>query len=132
MQRMNVKKIVNHWNWNHWKYWTENNDFALLKLQKAVDYCAHTHIRPICLPTDTSQTFAGVEAIKTGWGRTSSGGSSSTTLLEVTVKVLSNEKCKRHYRPNQDKITTKMLCEHSSGGGKASCQVNILQSGWVL
>ena len=85
MQRMNVKKIVNHPNYNNR---TTNNDFALLKLEKAVDYCAHPHIRPICLPTDTSQTFAGVEAIKTGWGKTSEGGSFSSTLLEVTLKVI--------------------------------------------
>ena len=87
MQRMNVKEIVNHPDYNSG---TTNNDFALLKLKTAVDYCAHSHIRPICLPTDTSQKFAGVEAILTGWGDTTRGGSlsSTSTLLEVTVKVI--------------------------------------------
>ena len=84
MLRMDVKKIVNH---PDLQWWTLINDFTMLKLQKAVDYCAYPHIRPICLPTDTSQTFAGVEAILTGWGATSLNGSLSSTLLEVTVKV---------------------------------------------
>ena len=85
MLRMDVKKIVNH---PDYVYLTVNNDFAMLKLQKAVDYCAYPHIRPICLPTDTSQTFAGVEAILTGWGTTCLNGSPSSSLLEVTVKVI--------------------------------------------
>ena len=56
-------KIVNHPDYNDW---TVNNDFCLLKLKKAVDFCAHHHIRPICLPSDPSESFAGVEAILTG------------------------------------------------------------------
>ena len=85
MQRMDVKKIVNH---PDFQLGTLNNDFAMLKLKTAVDYCAHPHIRPICLPTDTTQNFAGVDAIVTGWGTTSSGGSLSSSMLEVTVKVI--------------------------------------------
>ena len=85
MQRMNVKSIVNHPDYDDS---TTNNDFAMLKLKTAVDYCAHPHIRPICLPTDTTQNFAGVDAIVTGWGTTSSGGSLSSSMLEVTVKVI--------------------------------------------
>ena len=84
MQRMNVKSIVNHPDYDDS---TTNNDFAMLKLKTAVDYCAHPHIRPICLPTDTTQKFVGVEAILTGWGRTWPGGTFSSSLMEVTVKV---------------------------------------------
>ena len=85
MQRMNVKEILNHPDFNRQ---TANNDFGLLKLKTAVDFCGHPHIRPICLPTVTSQKFAGVEAIVTGWGRTSEGGNVSSSLMEVTVKVM--------------------------------------------
>ena len=130
MLRMNVKKIEEHPDYNDW---TGNNDFALLKLKKAVDYCAHTHIRPICLPTDTSQNFAGVEAILTGWGTTSSGGSLSSSLLEVTVKVVAtNRQCQYDYSDTRHFITGKMLCANVEAGGEDSCQVTILHIDGVL
>ena len=130
MQRMNVKEILSHPNFS---WWTGNNDFALLKLQKAVDYCAHPNIRPICLPADTNEKFAGVEAILTGWGRTSEGGPPSSSLLDVTVKVLSSYQCKRDYSgPSLPSITSKMLCAKVEGGGKDACQVIIPQTGGLL
>ena len=123
MQRMNVKEIQNHPDYNDA---TTNNDFALLKLKLKIDYCTHPHIRPVCLPTDTSENFAGVDAIVTGWGTTSSGGSLSSSLLEVTVKVLTNSQCKNDYSYASSMITSKMLCANVDGGGKDSCQVTIL------
>ena len=85
MQRMNVKEILHHPDYN---IENVNNDFGLLKLEEAVDYCGHPHIRPICLPTDTSQKFTGVEAILTGWGNTDDEGNFFSYLMEVTVKVI--------------------------------------------
>ena len=122
MQRMNVEKIENHPDYNED---TTNNDFALIKLKEAVDFCAHPHIRPICLPTDPSEMFADVEAIVTGWGATSSGGSLSSTLLEVTVKTMTNDKCTNDYGYSSSMITSEMLCANVEGGGKDSCQVLI-------
>ena len=85
MQRMNVKEILHH---PDFYIKNGNNDFGLLKLEEAVDYCGHPHIRPICLPTDTSQKFTGVEAILTGWGYTDEEGNFSSSLMEVTGKVI--------------------------------------------
>ena len=121
MQRMNVVKIKSHpdFSWS-----TLNNDFSLLKLEDAVDFCSHPHIRPVCLPTDTSNTFAGDDAIVTGWGTISSGGWLSSSLLEVTVKVLTNNACKNDYAYSSSDITNKMLCAGVDGGGKDACQVN--------
>ena len=129
MQRMNVMKIENHPDYNSA---TTNNDFALLKLKKAVDFCAHPHIRPICLPTDTSENFGGVEAIVTGWGTTSSGGSLSSSMLEVTVKVLTNSQCKNDYSYPSSMITSKMMCANVEGGGKDACQVIILETDVIM
>ena len=112
MQRMNVGQIKNHPDYNDV---TTNNDFALLRLKKAVDFCTHSHIRPICLPTDTSESFAGVDAIVTGWGTTSSGGSLSSSMLEVTLKVLTNNQCKNDYSYASSMITSKMLCANVDG-----------------
>ena len=73
--------------------YTTDYDFSLIKLTTAVDFAAHPDIRPVCLPTDTSNDYSGVTATVTGWGTTSSGGSQSKTLLEVDVGVISNEQC---------------------------------------
>ena len=86
-----MAKILNHPDYNER---TTNYDFALLKLRTPVDFCAKAHIRPVCLPTDASQTYAGSVATVTGWGTTTSGGNLSSTLQEVEVVVLTNYNCK--------------------------------------
>ena len=91
--RLKVGKILNHPDYNER---TTNYDFALLKLRTPVDFCAetHMHIRPVCLPPDATQTYAGSVATVTGWGTTTSGGDLSSTLQEVEVVVLTNYNCK--------------------------------------
>ena len=89
--RLRVVKILNHPDYNER---TTNYDFALLKLRTPVDFCAKAHIKPVCLPTDASQTYAGSVATVTGWGTTTSGGNLSSTLQEVEVVVLTNYNCK--------------------------------------
>ena len=59
------------------------NDFSMIKMAKAVDFAAYPNIRPVCLPTDETDTFAGDTATVTGWGTTSSDGDVSTTLREA-------------------------------------------------
>ena len=125
MQRMNVKKIEIHPDYSSS---TLDSDFSLLNLENAVDYCTHPHIRPVCLPTDTSEKFSGVDAILTGWGTTSSGGSLSSSMLDVTVKVLTNSQCKNDYSYASSMITSKMMCANVDGGGKDACQVTILET----
>merc|ERR1711872_725424 len=67
---------------------TMDMDFALLKLEKKIDFSANSHIRPICLPDNVNELYTNAESIVTGWGTTSSGGSASSTLQEVMVKVI--------------------------------------------
>ena len=43
-------------------------DFALLKLDKEISFMAHPKIRPVCLPDNNSEDFAGQDATLTGWG----------------------------------------------------------------
>merc|ERR1719342_1044493 len=49
-----------------------NNDIALLRLAQEVDF--NDNIVPACLPSSTSQKYAGWDAVVSGWGTTSSGG----------------------------------------------------------
>ena len=67
------------------------HDIALLKLTKNVDFSndAHRHIRPICLPSDDTQSYVGWEATLAGWGN-DGVGSSPSILQEINGTVLSN------------------------------------------
>jgi len=72
------------------------NDIALLKLQDPVDFNKHPNIRPICLPSNSRENYAGSRAIVTGWGATGEHEDVSDVLLEATVTVLSDNECRRH------------------------------------
>jgi len=116
--RSDVASVVNHPSYNSNNY---NFDFSLVKLSSPIDFSQNSHIRPICLPDDDSKTYAGVDAIVTGWGAIASGGSVSSLLREVTVQVMSNAACKNTaYASSQ--IKNQMLCAGVNGGGKDSCQ----------
>jgi len=117
--RASIDQIVDHPDYNDR---TTDNDYSMLRLKNAVNFASYPHIRPICLPTDTSETYAGVTATVTGWGTTSSQGSLSSTLKEVNVGVVSNGACKNDYGYHSSWITSNMLCAVVAGGGKDSCQ----------
>ena len=63
-----------------YKPYQKPNDIALLRLDRLVDFAANLHIRPVCLPTQTNQSYAGQKATATGWGLTTDGGSKATVL----------------------------------------------------
>ena len=87
-----VAAIKIHENYNNHTHF--ENDYCMIKMATSVDYQAYPHIRPICLPTETTQTYTGFTATVTGWGHTSYQGLGSKTLREVEVTVLSNDACK--------------------------------------
>merc|ERR1711872_222131 len=69
-------------------------DFALVKLEEPIDFSTYANIRPICLPSNTTQLYyPGVNATATGWGSFTSCGEASTVLREATVEVMSNDDC---------------------------------------
>jgi len=130
-----VGYIVNHPKFNH-PEWNEKGpittyDFALVKLADPVDFSVHPHIRPICLPTNTLNTYEGYTATTTGWGRTNKYGDYdilSQKLLENDVKVISNKQCRKMFAPllaRDDehgklakiyyKIEESTLCAHTPG-----------------
>merc|ERR1712142_109104 len=117
--RMNIASIIDHPDYNHQ---TTNYDFSLLKMTQAVDFAAYPHIRPACLPADDSNDYNNFVATVTGWGTTSSGGSTSSKLREVDVEVLTNDECKNDYGYSRSDVTSQMLCANVNGGGKDACQ----------
>merc|ERR1712032_855539 len=121
MVRMDIAEIVNHAGYDSN---TVDNDFALLRMANKLDWSANPHIRPACLPEYTAggtpPTYDQWMSTVTGWGTTSSGGSTSNVLLEVDVQVISNSECNAAYGG----ITDNMLCaqDASGNGGSDACQ----------
>merc|ERR1712168_274796 len=97
---------------------TADYDFAVLRLCEDVTF--QTDILPACLPTSSSTSYENLDAVVSGWGTTSSGGSTSSILREVTVRTMSNSQCTRNTAYGSGDITSRMLC--ASNPGKDSCQ----------
>lgn len=91
-----VAYIVVHPNWNERIF-----DFALVKMADPVDFSIHPHIRPICLPTNSLNTYEGYTATVTGWGRTNKRDSTilSEKLIDTDVKVISTSQCRKAFGP---------------------------------
>jgi len=123
MVRMNVARIISHPTYRG-KSSGFDYDFALLQLDSVISFSAN--IRPVCLPSDVNEDYAGRSAIYTGWGKTESGRGSSF-LREVDVDILSNRECTRNDRFSWRKgqITDRMICAAGARGrgrGKGSCK----------
>merc|ERR1719347_2286651 len=115
--RMEISEIISHENYDSS---TVDYDFALLRMANKIDWAANPNIRPACLPEYGSGDYDQWMSTVTGWGTTSSGGSTSNVLLEVDVQVISNSECNAAYGG----ITHNMLCaaDASGNGGSDACQ----------
>merc|ERR1719500_2737637 len=95
-----------------------NNDIALLRLASDVQF--NNNVIPACLPTDSSQQYTNWEAVVSGWGTTSEGGSTSAVLKETTQTILSSTDpvC---VRGSQDSpVPSSKMCGYKAGTD--SCQ----------
>jgi len=103
-------------------------DVALLKLKTPIQYT--DHISPICLPKQQGEGIppAGTAAFLTGWGWTesSNSGKVSPTLQQVSVPVVSKEKCETFLggnfsRGTNESVTDVIMCLGFENGGKGAC-----------
>jgi len=92
-----------------------DNDVCVLELEGSFSF--DTYVAPVSLDTIGGQT-EGDHFTVTGWGTTSSGGSTSNILQKVSVPFVTQESCKRSYGSND--ITDGMICAGEKG--KDSCQ----------
>jgi len=98
---------------------TVDYDFAILTLCEAVTFS--TDISPACLPASSSTNYDNRQAVVSGWGTLSSGGSTPTVLHEVTINTMSNSQCTGSTTDySSSDITARMLC--ASASGKDACQ----------
>ena len=105
----NVDDIIVH---PQYSGWSLNNDYALLRLSSPV-----TTFEPIQLATDDSHDEEPIMSTTMGWGATSSGGWSSTYLMEVDVPI--DDSCGNY---SNSEITNNMVCAGDNNGGEDSCQ----------
>merc|ERR1719308_106943 len=108
--RMDISEIIMHADYNSN---TMEWDFALLRMADRIDWAANPNIRPACLPEYTAGDYDQWMSTVTGWGTTSSGGSTSNLLLEVDVQVISNSECNGVYGGS---ITNNMMCAADASG----------------
>ncbi|KAF2346485.1 Serine proteases trypsin domain [Trinorchestia longiramus] len=110
-----ARQIIRHSRYNDA---TLENDIALIRVDP-IDWAENPTIRPVCLPDNSNDLYSGSTGIVTGWGTLSSDGSSSDTLIEVSIPIISNSACKNDLG---DSITSVMLCAGQDAGGVDSCQ----------
>ncbi|KAI8943111.1 hypothetical protein NX059_001141 [Plenodomus lindquistii] len=98
---------------------TFDGDVAIFKL--ATPIATSSTISYATLAASGSDPVAGTTATVAGWGTTTSGGSTSPTLLrKVDVPIVSRTTCRSNYSTSQ--ITNNMFCAGFAAGGKDSCQ----------
>jgi len=95
-----------------------DNDIAILKL--ASDVTFNDNVVPACLPTNADLTYAGQDAVVSGWGTTRSGGSTSAVLKETTVRITqqSDSTCTKYANILADSAIK--MCAYKQGTD--SCQ----------
>jgi secreted trypsin-like serine protease len=85
---VNAAQRIGHPNFNSR---TLANDIALLRLPNPV--ASTNNIRPIPLPPANAGNFAGVNALVSGWGRTTQNGGVSPNLMWIQCPVITNAVC---------------------------------------
>ncbi|ODM98508.1 Proclotting enzyme, partial [Orchesella cincta] len=76
---------------------------------------------PVCLhPGNPAYDTGSTEADVSGWGTTSSGGSQSSKLLAVKLRVITQSECNQKYSKVGKSVGPGMVCAGSPG--KDSCQ----------
>ncbi|KYN32013.1 Trypsin-7 [Trachymyrmex septentrionalis] len=98
---------------------TYDYDVALIKLSTPLTF--GEYIKPILLAFPLMNIKTGTEAIVTGWGKTSTNGTSSKVLQIVTISVTDQEKCRKVYARHR-LVTSNMICAGDNEGEKDTCQ----------
>jgi len=117
----------------HPKYgrFSHKYDVALLKLERPLEFT--DHISPVCLPNALGEKLPEPDTATfvTGWGTTEpenasqpdsflyAQGGLSPTLQQVSVPIVSTDKCKKAYDSSVDEKV--MFCAGLDEGGKDSC-----------
>merc|ERR1712042_26714 len=106
---------------NNPNYNTRNIDYDFSILTLCEDVQFSTDISPACLPTTSTTNYDNKQAVVSGWGTLSTGGTTPSVLHEATVKTMSNSQCTSSSTSySRWDITDRMIC--ASAPGKDACQ----------
>lgn len=89
---MTVSKVVAH---EGFSFSSFANDIALVKLSKSVDY--NSYIWPVCLPQSEATDYTNTTGVVIGWGKITPNGVSATSLQQVELPIIDNNKCVKWY-----------------------------------
>ncbi|MBK7002493.1 MAG: serine protease [Rhodoferax sp.] len=119
-QLVGVSRIIKHASYSSS---SGDNDIALLELSSAVSLSSTANVvTPLLASQENTLAATGVLGTVTGWGTTSSGGSSSYTLMQVQMPLFTSGDCASASAYSSGEITTNMICAGYLSGGKDSCQ----------
>lgn len=110
-QEFSVESFQAHSQYHALKH---TNDIALIRLNRDVDLTKN-NVKPICLPTTSSNLFKSSKGIVTGWGRTETGYRSQS-LLKVRLPIVPNDECSQVYKDYGIEISEKQLCAGGKNG----------------
>lgn len=91
-------------------------DVAILFLEEPLKF--GVGVQRIALPRTGEDVEVGSSATISGWGKLAEGGSSSKTLKQVDVHIMSQDDCQMIYG---NIISDAMICTFDNG--KDACQV---------
>ena len=87
-----IKKIDLYDGFNSADSWKTTSDVAILTLEDPLIFSET--VKAICLPSETSSSFEYHQATIAGWGLQGRKNSDSVELLEGTVGVIPNDRCR--------------------------------------
>ena len=91
-----VKRIDIFDDFNAKNSWGYTSDIAILTLEEPLVFS--DTVKPLCLPSKTSPRFEYYQATVAGWGLQGRNNSDSIELLEGTVTVIPNERCRETWK----------------------------------
>ncbi|XP_055625773.1 venom serine protease-like [Toxorhynchites rutilus septentrionalis] len=107
-----IERIVRHEKYIQRTY---DNDIAILRTTVNMEW--NRGVGPVCLPFNYwYYDFNKLQVDIAGWGTTSFGGPSSTTLKRATLDVIANKECNVQY------VNVNKICVHTPG--KDTCQLD--------
>lgn len=115
-----VSRIIKH---HAYEPATTDNDIALLRLSSPLPLSSTINVvAPLSASQENQLAASNTLATVTGWGTTSPGGDSSTTLLQTQVPLLTSSDCAATSAYGSSRLSSNMICAGYPSGGKDSCQ----------
>ena len=103
---------------NHPRYDPKSmdNDIAMVELDSEVEF--NDNMKPVCLPTSSSNFRDETMCTVTGFGAIREGGPQAQTLMKANVPIVSRQKCSQNY----GRISDLKICAGYDQGRIDSCQ----------